>query len=485
MRAVLAVLAVLAVAVVAAVFSQAVGCGSDPVEAEPASDAVDTELSPEAPDWPLPPEYIGAWDVTTVAQGDVGTGLRLAVAGDGRVALAWFATASEGDGPCDELPDAVPPERRVWPLFYAESAGDAWNIEEVTRQLRIDPPAGIDLTFGPDGIPVIATQTGTPVVSVYYCGVNDVALLHRTAPGVWDPETAVVTSGEAVTGEAGSDYGEVVGLWPALAYDGNGLPRIAYKDVHAGSVQGDDFNRADLEIAVRSISGWEAKAVDFGRGAGDYNDLVVDGNGRSVILYGNPTTDPLDSSLGLWVSREVIDAAPDEAQWEYIRLLEGRVLERPVLAIHPDTDALVVAYYDADKGVPVLVTLSDPLLFDDLAGWTFDTFGDPSYDEGSHPSLAFDADGNVAVAYYRCARIEAGIGSCNAADDGVVLAVFDGTEWVREVVAPGGQGLCGRSPNLAFGPDGPIVAFQCAEAVGDTFTFAVQVAVPGLVANPE
>ncbi len=448
-----------------AVLLACVGCAESDVAStgdDPVSDALE-----DTPTWPLPPAYVEAWEVSTVADFQAGGNLRLAVGGD-RVALAWFGTSAQDDGPCEELPDEVPPTRKVYPLWYAESKGDAWDVEKVMDQLRIDPPVGLDLAFGADGLARIATQVGEPVVTVYYCGVNDVALLRRDGAEQWFVETAVVTSGEAVTGEAGSDYGEVVGLWPALAFDDSGEPAIAYKDVHAGSVQGDDFNRADMELTRRSGQAWAATPVDFGRGAGDYNDLVFDDQDRAVVLYGNPTTDPLDSAQGLWVAREVPDAAVDEDPWQFVRLREQKVLERPSIALGPE-DVLHVVFYDPDKGVPVLATLPDPEAFTDETAWTFETFGDPSYDEGIHPSMGFDADGNLAVAYYRC---------CAPADDGVVLAVRREEGWERELVAPGGDGLCGTYPNLAFSAAGPIVAFQCAERQGEQFQFTVQVARP-------
>jgi len=47
----------------------------------------------------------------------------------------------------------------------------------------------------------------------------------------------------------------VVGFWPALAFDQNGNAAIAYRDVHTGVLQSDDWRRADLELAFGSGGG--------------------------------------------------------------------------------------------------------------------------------------------------------------------------------------------------------------------------------------
>ncbi len=428
------------------------------------------------------------WSVETVDDSAVGTSIRMVIAPDGRVAFAYYSAGSKEDGPCEEIPQEEPPTRHVWPLYFAvEGAEDGvWERELIMEQLRIDNPVGLDLIWPDGGNPMIATQTGEPLVQIFYCGVNDLSLYTRSAPDTWAPEVAIVDSGEAVTGEAGSDYGYVVGHWPSLALDADGEPAIAYKDVHAGSVQTDDFNRADLEIARRSGGAWTTSAADIGRGAGDFTDLAFGSDGRPVIVHGNPTTDALDSGYGLWVTRllkeedqpegEPPDVLPDAA-WERVKLFEGKVFERPSMVIRDSDDAIFVAYYRPGKGLPYVAELLDTPALSTLDAWNIQMVGDSGYDEGVHPSVALDADGNPAVAYYRCARIQAGIGNCSAGDDALVLSRRNVTEWTQTVVYSGGEGLCGHFPNLAFDPAGsPVVGFRCAEEIDDEFAFTVKVA---------
>ena len=197
------------------------------------------------------------WTVEEVTQGAVGRELDLAVLPGGQPALAYFATEGFDDGPCTEIAED-PPMRVRWPLSYAQRGADGtWVVERVDDVLLLGIPRGLDLEVSPSGAPTIATMTGTPVAQIRYCGANDVGLYTRGAAGDWPLETAVVDSGQAATGEAASDYGDVVGYWPALAFDPQGNPAVAYKDVHAGGMQSDDFRRADLELAWRR-GGWQA-----------------------------------------------------------------------------------------------------------------------------------------------------------------------------------------------------------------------------------
>ena len=74
--------------------------------------------------------------------------------------------------------------------------------------------------------------------------------------------------------------------------DAGGNPAIVYRDVHAGGMQADDNMRSDLELAWQS-GGWQAIPVDIGRGAGKYNAMTFDDQGR-VKTYGVPNAELSD-----------------------------------------------------------------------------------------------------------------------------------------------------------------------------------------------
>ena len=87
-----------------------------------------------------------------------------------------------------------------------------------------------------------------------------------------------------------------------------------------------------------------------------------------------------------------------------------------------------------------------------------------------------DAEGHVAVVWYRCLRVGQG-STCDPQADAVVFAWFVDDEWLTEVIDDGEMGLCGRYPNLVFGADGrAVVVYQCSARRGDTFEFELRFA---------
>jgi len=418
-----------------------------------------------------------AWTPQTAVTGGVGLNLRMVLDGSGRARLAYFPTTGTLDGPCDELGSQDPPMRMRWQLSYVEepSAGGAWQPEQVADALFVGQPPGLDLRTAPNGAPAIAAMVGDPVVEIRYCGANDVGYLQRAGDGTWSTQTAVADSGEAATGQPASDFGYVVGYWPGLAYDSTGAAAIAYKDVHAGSLQGDDLRRADLELAWRDGGGWRAIPVDIGEGAGEYNRLAFDGDGRPLILYANRVEAIADDQQGLWVTR----SSDSGATWERVRLLVGPVGDDHSIVV-PDDGRPRVAYYHPDRGVPYLVELTDPAAFASLgSGWSEQALGDPRYDEGYEPSLAVAGDGRLAMAYYRCGRATNGLGNCDTADDALIFAWEETPgSWEQEIVDEGEDlAECGRSPSLAFGPDGAaVIAYRCQAMVDGALDDQVRVA---------
>jgi hypothetical protein len=353
------------------------------------------------------------------------------------------------------------PDKLLWDLHYATPGGGGWNVEDVEAVLAIAEPPGLDLAVAPDGTPTIAALTGGPFAMLRYCGANDLGL-YRRGGGGWSADVAVASSGEAATGMPASDYGEVVGHWPGLAYDGGGEPAIVYRDVHAGGLQSDDFRRADLELAWREGGGWRHIPVDVGRSAGNFNQLAFDGEGRPVIAYYLPMEATAASQQGIWLAR----SADGGATWEQVRLLAGPTSPRPDLAVDPSTGQLHVVYYDGNRGVPVHATLVDSSRFTDASAWDQEIFGDSRYDEGHSPAIAVGPDGVLGVAYYRCTRATEGIGDCRAADDAIVFAYRVRDAWEREVVDEGDDGTCGVYPAVGFEADGsPVVGYACATLV--------------------
>ena len=441
------------------------GCGSSS-DAEAADAGPMAEPDMRRPSTPPPAPPRSDW-TKGVIEGD-GSGLQPSIAArpDGRVGVAYFKTSPIIDGECSEIGGDGVPMRKRWPVRFAELTGDTWQIETVHEPLLLGNPAGLSFAYAPDGTPVVSTMTGEPLEMFRYCGANDVGVLTKDGDE-WSLETAVTSSGEAATGMPGSDFGEVVGYWPALAFDNEGNPGVAYRDVHAGSIQGDDLTRADMEFAHRR-GGWSTVAVDAGEGAGEYNQLLFDAQNRAVILYHNPVEQTSDR-VGLWLARA--GAEPDS--WEEHRIFDSKTTPRPSIALDPNSNTLVIAFYNPLEGRPYLARQDSA---ESITEWSFERLGDDRYNEGIHPSVAFDPEGKLAIAWYRCNRVGTG-GACDPVEDALVFWWDADGEWIKEVVDTGDNGECGYSPVLAFDAEGrAVVAYQCLRGMDEESAFELDYA---------
>jgi hypothetical protein len=413
------------------------------------------------------------WTVTRVTDQDgnpelsaAGLHSRLAVAPDERIGLVFWANQKFEDGICTEI-QTDPPTRLRQTLYYAEktAGGSGWSAEIVDEPAVAFEPAGVDLAFNPAGEPVIAYTGGDPDPNYNFCGANDAVLARRTG-GAWIQETASALSGDSATGDAASDAGFVVGLWPALAFDAQGNAAVLHKDVHFGYLQSDDKRRADAEFAWYTGAGWIHEAVDYGDGAGDYGDLVFDAQGRPIAVFALTIEAQAVSRHGVWAARRVGDR-----NWEEVMLHKGAISQEIDAGINPVTGELVVAFYSAKDYAVKIRRLSDMARFTDAAAWATELVAEGPYDEGEHVSLDFTPSGNMALAYHRCRRLTDKREDCNQNDEAVIFAVKQGADWRYEVVKKADVGQCGEYTSLAIAGDGTAhVSFRCTDEQDQVFS---------------
>jgi len=431
------------------------GCSDDGGGAE--SDTGDVREPPDEEDsgGPSGPR----WRTSVVESGGWGRHVDLEVSEDGTVALSYFSTNGVEDGECTELMDSPPRVR--FPIHFARRRSGDWSIETVDEPVYLGDPEGLDFEWNPEGRPTVAVTVGEPLPDFGFCGANDAGFYTRASGSNWSLETVVSSSDEAAIDEEGAEFGEVVGLWPALAYDESGDGALVYKDVHAGGRQSDDFRIASLEVALEQGGAWRAKSLDPYRGAGERTRLLFDEEGRPVVVYVIERESRVDDQLGVWVAR----SEEGGENWVRTRLFSGATASRPAAAVDPETGELNVLFYNSERGFPELAVLEDAEKFADLQeGWRFreQGIGDSRFDSGYNPSIAFDAEGNLHAVFYRCTVATGGLGECNPREDALVHARRTGEFWEREVIDASDQNFCGMDPALGFDGEGrPVVAYQC------------------------
>ncbi len=427
-------------------------CSSDSNE-----DSPDMDL----PDSTKPIPTTSKWSSGVIEGGNMGLSPKIATAPDGTIGAAWISVVGTEAGDCVELGEDPPPPIAVtWQIKYATFDGTGWAIEEVATPRYVGQPRGVDLAFDASSTALIAGQAGEPAVRFRYCGVHDAAVYRREAAGSWTIDVAVTESGEAAVGEPASDFGTVVGNFPALAVASNGDLALAYKDVHGGGLQSDDFRKADLEMGWRRGTSWTPYAVDPTTGGGDYSDMIFDAQDRPVIVQYVPVENSAAANAsGVWVHRSIDDGAT----WQRVQLYNQPTKQGPSIAKDPNSGKIYVAYYHAQKGYPVVASLEDEANFESVAdGWKVEDLGDSRYDEGYGTSLAVSNSGIVGLTYYRCTKAIGGLGECNPAEDALIFTYFDGFAWEQEVVEEGESADCGNAPALTFDSNNrPIIIYRC------------------------
>jgi len=165
---------------------------------------------------------------------------------------------------------------------------------------------GVSLDYQPNGQPAVAylgftTAPGYDLSQAFWYQ-NDGVVNYRSTDGVtWTEETAVQTSGQAACGDPSCDNGTVVGLFPALLFDGNNGAILAYKDVHFGSSPLGDYGGADLELALGGPTSWTHQLIAPGKGglaSSCSSDARISRGSHNRMIHGASANPVLVSDLG-------------------------------------------------------------------------------------------------------------------------------------------------------------------------------------------
>ena len=412
----------------------------------------------------------GGWEIGVIDTGGVGLHPEAAISNGGTIGVAYYNTSLREDGECEELMGEMGnPVRARWQMKYAQFDGtSAWTPELIGEPLYVGTPPGIDLAFNGE-TPLVAAMTGDPLPMFLYCGVNNAGLYTRAGAGSWTSEDVAATSADAAFNDPVSDFGDVIGYWPTLAISSTGQMAVAWKDVHGGGLQSDDFRKADFEMAFGAPGGWTANPVDMTRGAGNFADAAFDSAGRIILVQFNQTEAP-GFQPGIFAHR----SADNGVTWETVQLFSSPTVDGPSITVAPD-GTVHVAYYQSQRGYPEVMTLTDDTQFESVsAGWTKQDIGDSRYDEGYGTSIAVADSGTIAVAHRRC-NVSTQLGDCNVNDDGLIFTYQNGEVWEREVVTDGDLATCGLQPSLVFDSlNRPVIIYRCEVSNGSTLDVQLQ-----------
>ena len=199
----------------------------------------------------------------------------------------------------------------------------------------------------------------------------------------------------------------------------SGQAAIAYRDVHFGFAVSDLTAKSDVELAEQQGGGgFSVLTVDVSRGGGTYDRVAFTLGGPAARARAIGPGGCLGGRSSISHSMSGgLGAQEADGGWTSSEPFQGQV--GPQLGFAVSAQGLMgLAYFDSDPSVSRLFYIESH------DGVTWSTAAHGRHHQrvtGSFPSLAFDASGNPAIAYYRCSA-SVSVMQCDPAQDGLYLA---------------------------------------------------------------
>lgn len=352
-----------------------------------------------------------------------------------RVGVAWFT-------PRGTQTNVGVPDYDLKYLEWRPGAGVVVGPEVVRFVQR---RVGLSLAFAPgSGDPVIAFLGGDDTFvpgSSFFWFQSDAVLATRTA-GVWTQRVVARTGGEAMCGNPVSDRGLLVGLWPALAFDGAGNVVFVWRDGHdttAMDWQGSDVESAEGPLAgtlaLRCVNAGGNGGLDGKPAWGGRNQLAIGAGGEPGLVYDRAKGGADTTGNDVWFQRR------SGGGWTSPQQLFGST----------DTQTGGTLAWDSQAGWGAAVNADGVLRYRsslDGVSWNApeDVFGAGS--GGWYPSLAMDPVAHEpSLVFYVCSpRANVTATQCQADDDELRVARRAAGVWNEQLVDAEG----GWAPKLGF-----------------------------------
>lgn len=383
-----------------------------------------------------------SFKVQSLGCGAAGTQSVAAVSGS-KVAFASLAP-TEGSSPCTTMNGVS--DVQVWDVCYAASDGNGGYASTVVTSQPYLTPAGVGLAFDASGEATVAYTGGGP--AKLRCGASEL-FFAKTAGGAFGAPTKVASGSQSAgvvpeqevqcAAQDVCNSGDATGYWPAVAFAPTGQSAVVFRDLHFG-FSNDDFKSSDVEYAAGP--GFSRLTIDVSRGGGTYLRLAFTPEGKAAVAHYNA-----DGTRAVWVNVET------DSGWHSQKLADGEIGEQLGFAVS-DKGLFAIAYYDEGSSRLRYRESSDGTT------WSTPSNVDVDGSTGFYPSLAFDAAGDPAIAYYRCNATGPSDPNCDPSRDGLYLARRKGGRWKVELVHGQSGSLEGLYPALAFVNDKVRVAYQ-------------------------
>jgi hypothetical protein len=363
----------------------------------------------------------------------------VAAAAAGKVAFATLAETSQTETCTIEARAATSPVYGLCVVLPTASGFAGRIVENRAYAAKM----GVGIAFDTAGEPVLAYTGG--LSANMRCGASDMLIARTSSPGT----AQTIAAGSASTGMPSDqatncaaqnvcNQGDATGYWPSIALDPvSGNLGVAFRDLHFGFAD-TDYASSDVEFALGP--GYAVYTVDVARGGGTYNRLAFSPTGMAAVVH------YVEAKPTIWLDWQTA------AGWKSQKLFANKIGEQLGFGINSQ-GLHALAYFDLNRQALAYRESAD--------GTTWPAAEDVDRDgiTGNFPSLAFDGQGNPAIAYYRCNDYGA-TGGCNTEKDGLYLARRLNGVWTTRKIS-GESGVSdGMYTALAFVDGKAVVAFQ-------------------------
>lgn len=287
---------------------------------------------------------------------------------------------------------------------------------------------------------------------------NDSAYARRTN-GTWTQTTVASNGDEVFCGNRVSDFGFLVGLWSAMAFDSTGKLYFGYRDTHSGAFPQQDWAGSDVEVwegvPRPSMGVCVAPGGDNKNAYGGHLKMIIGKDNQPAIVH-----DQMFGTADTNGQNVIFQQRRTDGTWS----TAGGTL----LAISNTQTGATLAY-DATEGFGIAVVdrATNQLSYINSANGTAWSAIDPVFGAGSggwYPSLSMDPiNHEPAIAFYVCsARSSVTETGCNITEDELRVTQRISGNWREVVVDPGG----GYAPQLGFFANGKrVVVYRVPPAI--------------------
>jgi hypothetical protein len=344
--------------------------------------------------------------------------LDLALASDGTIGVAYFnGSANAPDGGVINVD-----------VMHARVNGTTVSTPVKVDTVNLD--YGLSTTFNGSGKALVSYLGGGNDASLSW-HQSDMALGVEGA-GTFTTDIVATLSNSSVTGDNVADFGVVVGLWSAIAWDGSKV-WLAWRDVHGGQFP-TDWGSADIETGVGGPGAWTYAAAEIGHqkngyGPGNFMRMVIGANNEPAILH---TANSDSAGSENQASHDIHVTVHASNAWTTSKIATVLQVGKGGAAFAYDSQVgYATAWYDVAENTikysdsPDAVTFNTP---DPVAG---------GQSAGNWIAIAFDSLHEPRLIYYVCAR-KAGASVCVPAEDELKIATRIGGDWVFSTVDPAG-----------------------------------------------